>query len=195
MENNFLTTDTERSEALERKLSQKPAYRNIDQFIMLFNSGIFDKKNEEIKQIVNEIDEIYSNIVLQKGFFIVKSKNEDILQKTLFLLQKYELVAALKRIANTMQNEDYSIDTKLIFLSTKPGTVHVLTDNNDLVEYQGAEKLFQASKDFASNPFLIDLIKDYDDESGEDNAYLLMSDILNLDDSFIMQIGSILEQQ
>jgi hypothetical protein len=197
MSNNLIPIKNapEHLEALERKLKKVPAFGSVDQFIMLYNTALINTKNEEVVKVAALIEAAYSNVVRVGGRFIIRSQAEDILSKSQFLLTKAVLPAALKRIANTMAEEDYSPDTKMIFLGSDPGVLYVET-NDGLEKYLGAEKLFKAKEELASNPYLTDKIEDYlreDSESLGEDCYMLLSELANMGDTFILKLGELLD--
>ena len=203
----FIVADQQVADELQAMLSRNPAFKDAEQFVMLYNSGILQAANSSVKQAADLLKKAYSNVTLQGKAFIVKSMNEDSLEKALFMLRKYTLVSALKRVAETMAEAGYSEDTCVFFSTGKDvGCPVLLNEETHKYEvYPGSEKLFKDASELASNPYLMSILNDFS-PSGDDleltdglvkdlETFIVLRDILALDDSFVTEIGEIIEKR
>lgn len=193
----YIPVTAEAQETVERELKKTGLFSDLDQFINLYNSKIINVRSEKIKELSELIDESYLNIVLQRNYFFVQSKEEVELKKTLFLLEAWELTSTLKRIANDLIDDDLSMNTMIVFDEEKKGVVFYQTINEDtgdydeIVEYENAEKLKADKIILTSNPILQQIMNV--DEDDENIISFELEDLLSLDDDFLSEISSVVD--
>lgn len=193
----YIPVTSEAQETVERELKKTGLFSDLDQFINLYNSKIINVRSEKIKELSELIDESYLNIVLQRNYFFVQSKEEVELKKTLFLLEAWELTSTLKRIANDLIDDDLSMDTMIVFDDEKKGVVFYQIINEDtgdydeIVEYENAEKLKADKIILTSNPILQQIMNV--DEDDENIISFELEDLLSLDDDFLSEISSVVD--
>ena len=105
-------------------------------------------------------------------------------------------VATLKRIAQDIINDNYPEDTLIVFTEKDANVVQIYdptSTSEELIHYEGAERLRNANKAIASNPFLLSNVEIYPyGEDGEGISFRII-DILRIDTSFISDIGELLQ--
>ena len=190
---NFLPVNEEQARIFEEKLSKNLLYRGTDNFITIYNNNLINKSNEEIDKVAKAIVEVYKNVSLVNRQFIVKNPEEVIAEEFGVLFPHIAFVATLKRIAQDILSANYPEDTKMVFLEEDKNVVYVYEDNlENPVPFDGAEKLRDANKSIATNPFLINNLELEDwGENGEGISFNAQ-DVLKLDTSFIKDIGELL---
>lgn len=194
----YILVNEQAGEQVKAAIEKQRIFGSVDQFILLYNEEVINTKKKEIKDIASLIEKSYSNVILQKNKFYVKSKEETYLDQEVFVLNAFKVVAALKRIAQNIIDDGYESDTKLILLDKKPGVVLIESLDEDdnspqgLEQYPAAEQIVKNNKEIASNPFLINLINDYGYEDDDKGAYFNVYDLVNIDTSFIENIHQII---
>lgn len=183
---------------VNEELKETGLFSDLDQFINLYNSKIINVRADKIKEISELIDKSYLNIILQRNFFFVQSKEEVELKKTLFLLEAWELTSTLKRIANDLIDDDLPMETMIVFDDEKKGTVFYQTIDEDtgeyseLVEYENAEKLKADNVILTSNPILQQIMKV--DQENENIISFEVEDLLSLDDEFLSEVSKVVDR-
>lgn len=194
MNENYVPFDQEVAEQFEAKMDKNMLYRSTDNFMAIYNNNLINKSNSEIDKIAKEVTEVYKNISLVNRKFIVKSKEEVIGEEFEVLFPHISFMATLKRIASDILKDNYPEDTFIIFTEDEQNLVQVYDATAEkLVPYEGAERLRNVNKSIASNPFLTNSIQLHPyGENGEGISFKAI-DILQLDTSFITDIGELLE--
>lgn len=192
---NYIPVDREKAEKFEEKLAKNLLYRSTDNFITIYNNNLINKNNDEIDSIAKEITETYKNISLLNRKFIVKSNEEVIAEEFEVLFPHIAFVATLKRIAQDIINDNYPEDTLMVFTEKDANVVQIYDPTSmseELIPYEGAERLKNANKAIATNPFLLNNVEIHPyGEDGEGIAFRVI-DILRIDTSFINDIGELL---
>lgn len=190
----YIPANPEVAEEFENKMSRNVLYRGTDNFIAIYNSNLINKSNSEIDKVAKEITEVYKNVTLNNRKFIVKSKEEVVSDEFEILFPHVSFVATLKRIASDVLKDNYPEDTIIVFTEDNPNAVQVYdVTAEELIIYEGAERLRNVNESIASNPFIVNNInlQPYG-EDGEGISFKAV-DILELDTSFISDIGDLLE--
>lgn len=191
---NYIPVNKEAAEQFEERLQRHLLYRSTDNFMTIYNNNLINKSNSEIDKIAKEITDTYKNISLLNRKFIVKSNEEVIAEEFEVLFPHIAFIANLKRIASDILKENYPEDTLIVFTEKDKNLVQLFDPTSgEVVPYEGAERLKDANKAIASNPFLANNVdmEPYG-EDGEGISFKA-ADILRLDTSFITDIGELLE--
>lgn len=190
----FIPANQEVAENFEGKMSRNILYRSTDNFIAIYNSNLINKSNSEIDKVAKEITEVYKNVTLNNRKFIVKSKEEVVSDEFEVLFPHVSFVATLKRIASDVLKDNYPEDTIIVFTEDNPNAVQIYdVTAEELIAYEGAERLRNVNEAIATNPFIINNIQHEPyGENGEGISFKAV-DILGLDTSFISDIGELLE--
>lgn len=188
----FMPFNKEVAEQFEEKMSKNLLYRSTDNFIAIYNNQLINRSNDEIDKVAKAIVEVYKNISLVNRQFIVKSPEEVIAEEFGVLFPHISFMATLKRIAEDILKDNYPQDTKIIFTEEDKNIVFVYDPSTeDTRPYEGAERLRNANESIATNPFLLNTIEI--EGWGEDGIAINAIDLLDLDTSFIMDIGELLQ--
>lgn len=189
----FIPVNNEVAEQFEEKLSKNLLYRSTDNFIAIYNNKLINRNNDEIDKVAKAIVEVYKNVSLVNKQFIVKSKEEVISEEFEVLFPHISFIATLKRIADNVINENYPEDTRFVFTEEDKNLVQLFDPSTGEVHpYEGAERLRNVNESIASNPFLqagVEL-----EGYGEDGISFKIMEVLQLDTSFIIDIGALVEQ-
>lgn len=190
----FVPVNQQEAQLFEEKLAKHMLYRSTDNFMTIYNHNLINKNNTEIDAVAKKITEVYKNVTLVNKKFIVKSKEEVISEEFEVLFPHIAFVATLKRIAADVLSDNFPEDTKIVFTEKEQNLVQLLDPTQEeLVIYEGAERLKNVNKSIATNPFLINNVElEAYGEDGEGIAFKA-SDIIQLDTSFITEIGELLE--
>lgn len=201
MTNTYIPANQEAAEKVTSMLKKQRLFGDVDQFIQLYNEGIINVRKEEIKEIAKEISNSYLNVFIQRDKLYVKSSEETYVEKSLYVLNEWKIVAALKRIANDIVADGNPSDTKLIFFGDKTNSGYVYLEKEvdefseltreDLVRYDAAERLTTSSTVIPSNVFLRPLIKEH--ETFEDAGYIEAYDLINIDDSWLKDVSDTID--
>lgn len=189
----FIPINEERAQEFEDRLSKNLLYRSTDNFIAIYNNKLINRSNDEIDAVAKEVVEVYKNISLVNRQFIVKSKEEVIAEEFEVLFPHIAFIATLKRIANDILRENYPEDTRLVFNEENKNVVMVYDPTSEETrEYEGAERLRNANESIATNPFLQNAVNI--EGFGEDGIAFKALEVLQIDTSFIENIGNLLNQ-
>lgn len=191
---NYIPVDRERAKQFEEKMGRNLLYRSTDNFMTIYNNNLINKSNDEIDTIAREITETYKNISLLNRKFIIKSNEEVISEEFEVLFPHIAFVATLKRIAQDIIDDNYPEDTLMVFTEQDVNVVQVYDPTSEeLIHYEGAERLRNANRAISTNPFLINNVEIHPyGEDGEGIAFKAI-DVLRIDTSFINDIGELLE--
>lgn len=189
----FLPVNARKAEEFEEQLAKNMLYRSSDNFIAIYNQNLINKSNEDIDKVAKEIVETYKNISLSNRQFIIKNPEEVIAEEFGVLFPHIAFIATLKRVARDIFSANYPEDTKIVFLEKDKNVVYIYEpEMEEPIPFEGAERLRDAIKSIATNPFLINNleIEALDEDEGVSfNA----QDVLKLDTSFITEIGDLLD--
>jgi hypothetical protein len=188
----FIPVNEEEARIFEEKMSKNVLFRSTDNFIAIYNNNLINKNNDKIDSIAKEVVEVYKNVTLVARQFIVKTKEEVISDEFEVLFPHISFVATLKRIAQNILSENYPEDVKFVFTESDANLVQIYDPSTDeVVAYEGAERLRNANKAIATNPFINANVRL--EGFGEDGISFRVMDILQLDTSFITKIGELLD--
>lgn len=195
MNDEFIVSNQDIADKVESKLKKQGIFSNIDQFILLFNQKFINTSKPEIKELSKLIPQAYENIILKNNHFYVTTKTEGALKNSLYVLEQWKLVLALKRIASSIIDDNDSEDVKVILDNKNPGIIYVekvVDDDVKLEKYDNAEKITGSKTAIPSNPFIQSLIHDYGDD--ENKAYFVARDLKSIDTSFIDEVNDTVEK-
>lgn len=190
----FIAINKQEAELFEEKLSKNLLYRSSDNFMAIYNNNLINKNNEEIDKVAKQITEIYKNVSLVNKKFIVKSKEEVVSEEFEFLFPHIAFIATLKRVAGDILKDNYPADVEILLTEKDQNVVQILDpSDNSVVVYDGSERLKNANKAIATNPFILSNVElNPYGEDGEGVSFKA-ADILKIDTSFISEIGDLLE--
>lgn len=180
----------ELKEQVEKDLKKKFSLTEVDPFINMFNSKVLDPKNLTVSDMANNIQNAYKNIVMLNGKLVVETDIELGIKNSIRLLEDWNVLINIKRLAGLLINEDYDPETKIVFTDDKAGVPMVeivKEDGRTLLErHWASEKVVAKTEDIANNIFAGALLKDYNEEGTA--CYFDIADIIDIDDSFVLEV-------
>lgn len=186
----LIPINQETQATVEKFISENKIFGSIDQFISMYNGAFFNPKNEQVAKAAHLIENSYKNVSLANNKIIIESPSEVAIKNILHLVENWNVVVKLKRLATTLLDEGYDTDTKIVFTSTRQGVPLIetldTTGEISLLTHWTSSKVVNKTADLANNLFTSKLVKDYDGEG--ESAYLNLSDIIDVNDSFLLDI-------
>lgn len=171
----FIVNDQEKVDALQERLSST-LYQSVERFVELFNSGIITKDNEEHKSISDEITKIFKNIRKSRGHLLFISEEEILAAEALEKLTPWVTLAKTKRALEQAVNENIIDESDEVLLDDN-GNLYVEKigkDENIEKQYFESDRLVKA--EFPHLKLV-----------SNDNGQVFVSNITNLDTSFIKE--------
>lgn len=180
-----------------RGLFESPAV-----FIKLYNSGIINKSNDEVKDTARRIVDTYKNIREQGNDLIFLSEAEVVLDEVKASLEPWYIVTSLKRIVGDLvENGELSAEDEIAF-STRRDIGYLLSvtsthneDGQPVTELSkiSREKLFTRAEQVHPifNGAQKILTNAYEQD---DHIVFTVSEVYNVDDSFVLRIHGLLSQ-
>lgn len=193
----LIPVDDKSVEKVEALMNENVMFNNVEQFITLFNMKVLDQRNPIISDVAQELIKAFRNLTLLNGRFVVETPTETAIKTSIKLLKDWEVLIKLKRVATLLLDENYPLDTKIVFTSQsqgKPFVTVVDPDTNEikLEAFWASDKVVTKNQNFANNIFTMSLLKSYDEDG--DSCYFEIPDLVDIDDSFILEIESILKE-
>lgn len=180
-----------RNQNLSNKITEKLGntfFKDAENFVSAYNSGMVSKNNNEISEIANDLVEAYKDVQIKGNQIIFISKSEIFLSESLEALEPWTILVKIKRevedaITLNVINENSSI----AFTPDAVGYVTYVKHNEsgeEVLEKIGIEKTF------SRQDLIIPLFDKYSSsENSYDNTYFFKArDFVELDDSFISRI-------
>lgn len=176
---------------IDAMFSKQNMFSSVDQFIAMYNSEILTPQNPAVKKIAESIEKAYKNISLSNRKIIILSPSEVAAENSIKLLTDWTVLIKLKRLANNLLDEEYPVETKIVFTKDKPGLPQIEVFNEEeqtfiLTKYWGADKIVNQTSQLAENLLARNLIRDYGNNG--DSCYFSMVDLIDINDDFINNI-------
>lgn len=166
-----------------------PVGASPEYFISSYNLGILSSGNPLVKEAVKSIVSAYKNLKLYSNKIVIRTEEEVAFDTSIELLKAWRLVSTIKRFALQMLDEHFAPDTKLLFISSKPGIIHyegLSEESDDIIQqYWLKEKVFGGNSSLVNNLFLGKYVFEYDAE--QEILGINLKDIIDIDDSFIKE--------
>lgn len=201
MSNQLIAVNEKQEQLLKDKLSKYKMFGTPEQFIALYNSGVINSSNDLIKDIADSLEEAYVNVSRNSKRILIRSLEEVAAENISELIKGWEILSKIKRFANYLAEESYPADTKIIFSNSRnPGTplIEVPTLDKETGEVKeinldthwASEKITSSTADLLRNKVAAVYMKKY--ENDDDCIYLNMFDLVDLDNSFLVDIQDLL---
>lgn len=189
----YLPVSTEREQNLQDALAGT-MFQNVENFIKFYNSGYINSKNPEIKEVLSEITATYKNIkeVGQEIKFI--GTKEIYAEELADKLAMWSSITKMKRaVEELIESGELSANDIIAF---KQGSMHKVVvefDDEEEVDIRALNKISKESF-YGSKQLGEEIAKNFSSkEQKEDGVYeFAVSDILNIDDSFIEEMYQLL---
>jgi hypothetical protein len=193
LEYKLIEVSQEKVNLAKEKLKNLKLFTDPEQFISFFNSGFLSVNSPEIKEAAKTVAAAYRNVKLFGNKLIIKTAEEVAFDTSLELLRGWRAVSTLKRIAVEMLEESFAVDTLLLFTDKSPGIIHyegLSEDGEDIVlqKYWMRDKVVAGNAALVNNIFLGKYVFEYSTSPEENIIGIKLSDVVDIDDSFILDI-------
>lgn len=179
----FMPVNESAAAELNEKLSET-IFKNAADFVNFYNSGLINRKNEDVVKIVSEVTATFKDVKDRGGELVFLSQPEVLLNEVVEALGPWEILVKTKReVTALVEQKAISEDTVLAFNKKNAGYVLRNTEDGEFVKV-GGEKLFSKMDD-VEPVFERNLISG---EKVDDSFVFYAMDVLSLDDSFITRI-------
>lgn len=193
----LIPVNEEMKEKIIREIQRKVHINDIDQFITMVNSDIFNMGNPVIEELALKIVECYTNVAITKKRFVVKTADEIAVENSIALLEGWRIIATLKRFSEYLINDGYGLETPIVFSPDKIGVpqfevVKQLEDggmSKELLTHWTSEKIQDFKHDVVKkNLCLKTLFHPYDNE---DRYFVTIAEITDVYTEFLKEIENI----
>lgn len=188
---------------VDNVLKRNKMFYSVEQFIDMYNKGILSQNSEVVKDFAELISNSYKNINISNRKLIVETASEFACQNAIELLNSWKAIIKLKRIATNIFNEEYPVDTKIVFDKEKEGIPQIETfevsqdsETGELIKipilttHWSSERIVSRNEILARNIFTKNILKTYNND--EDSCYFLIEDLVDIDDSFMLEVEKII---
>lgn len=193
MEYKLIEVSQEKVNLAKEKLKNLKLFTDPEQFISFFNSGFLSVNSPEIKDAAKTVAAAYRNVKLFGNKLIIKTAEEVAFDTSLELLRGWRAVSTLKRVAVEMLEESFAVDTLLLFTDKSPGIIHYegLSEDGEsivLQKYWMRDRVVGGNAALVNNIFLGKYVFEYSTSPEENIIGIKLSDVVDIDDSFILDI-------
>lgn len=115
MADSFITANEELALELDSKLERLP-FRDRDTFVQMYNSGLINRKNEQVSDLVDELIAAYKGIEKRPDGITFLDMGEISADELVAKAEAYSLLLRLKRIAKEAASSKQLRDSSLIYL-------------------------------------------------------------------------------
>lgn len=172
-------------------LSRNRMFSTVDQFISMYNNDILSANNPTVKELVKLVENTYKNVSLSGRKIVIESPTEVAVENIIKLMSDWRIIVKLKRIATNLYDEEYDLNTRIVFNEEKTGIPlieiydHSIEDYK-LVQHWSTGKIIDKTASLANNVFAAHLLDTYNND--ETACYFKLEDLIDLDDSFVLDI-------
>lgn len=189
---NFMPINAAAAQELNDRLSST-IFKSVSDFVKFYNSGLINKKNDEVTKIVAEVTAAFKDVKEKGGELVFLSSSEVLLNEAIAALQPWEILVRAKREANDLiAAGTISRDSTLAFSKKNAGFILQVTEETETSDSElvkvGSEKLFGKIEEVAP---IFDR-KLIDGERDGDTFIFYATDLADLDDSFIARVHEVL---
>ena len=182
--------DKHAAENLEKTLSGK-VFRDVTTFIDLYNSGIINRKNDEVRDFAARIVDTYKDVREKAGRITFISEEEIIAFESIAVLTAWATIAKAKREVKEAIEKGELTDASLVLLADD-GTLNEVTTEGEAahVTSLGGDKLFARNEDVTALTAFSSFGTEKDDRF--DGHLFKAADIANIDTSFLSNLPGVL---
>lgn len=176
MTDRFIIANEELAFELDAKLEKLP-FRDRETFVQMYNSGLVNRKNEEVSKIVDSLIEAYKGIEKKADGITFLDMGEISADELVARAEAYSLLLRLKRIAKEAASENLIGDGSKVYVGKGNGLykVGVTTEDGTKTEDQliSNEKLPKISNTAVSEIGKVLEVENYDLSTAFDATKLL----------------------
>lgn len=186
----FMPTNEQAAQELEARLSQS-IFRSSAEFIGFYNSGLINKKFDDVVETVRQITSVYRDVREKSGRLIIVSHEELFLSEIRDELGVWSLIVPLKsHTLDLLADEVVSNDEVLLFSPDEVGFA-LKRDGADIEKV--SEKMFNKQSDIIPVYNMLSTVKN--ENLAQEGSYRFkVSDLANVDTSFITKMRELLPQ-
>lgn len=185
---NFMPINAAAAQELNERLSST-IFKSAADFVNFYNSGLINKKNDEVTKIVAEVTSAFKDVKEKGGELVFLSSSEVLLNEALAALLPWEILVRAKREANDLiAAGTITRESTLAFSKKNAGFILEVSEEHEEPVKVGSEKLFGKFEEVSP---IFDR-KIIDGERDGDSYVFYASDLADLDDSFIARVHEVL---
>lgn len=177
----FIPFNTEDARNLEEELAGT-FFKSSENLVELYNAGIVNKSNDMVSQYVDRITKTYKDVKEKSKTLIFLTQNEVYIEEIVSALEPWRVIVKLKKLANEVSANGTGL---IVFNSEKVGVP--LTWNDETLDAINNDRLFYKFDDIKEVNKIIT-----GEDTDSDVIELTVDQILNLDDSFIEDLYSVI---
>jgi len=125
---NFILGNEERALELDAKLAELP-FRDKETLVSMYNSGLINRKNEEVVELVNLMVEAYKGLERRPDEITFLSEGEISSEELLAKSEAFVLLLRVKRILQAASRKGLVSNGTHVYIS-KAGTVAAISEAN-----------------------------------------------------------------
>lgn len=197
MSTNLVPVNEAKEQEFKDKLAKYKVFGSPEQFIELYNSGVISPSNELVKGFVDEMLDTYVNIAKNRNKILARTLEEVAAENISEMVRGWEILSKIKRFSNYMVDESYPAESKIIFLKDRMYGIPLLEnpiinsktqemEGIELVTHWASDKIANSLTEMLSNKIVAVYLKKYEGE--EDGYYVNVFDLVDLDNSFLIDI-------
>lgn len=137
----LLTRNEEKSRELTETLS-KTLFRSPEDFIKAYSEGWINRNNEEVKNIAQEISDVYQNVQLKNREFVFISQTEAMVEEVITGLHPWKAITKIKRAVKDTVSEEKHGDTLYFLTENDAGYIFYENAESEYVKLTN-EKFFK----------------------------------------------------
>lgn len=186
----FMPTDEQAAQELEARLAQS-IFRSSSDFIGFYNSGLINKKFDDVVETVRQITSVYRDVREKSGKLIIVSHEELFLSEIREELGVWSLIVPLKsHVRDLLAEEVVGNDEVLLFSPDEVGFA-LKREGADIEKV--SEKMFNKQSDIIPVYEMLSTVKN--ENLAQEGSYRFkVSDLANVDTSFITKMRELLPQ-
>lgn len=184
---NFISYDAQAANNLNEKLS-RTIFRNVEEFVKVYNSGLINKKYDQVVKIVNEITYVYKNVKEVNGHFVFTSEQEVQLEELAQVIAEWTILVKIKReVTQLIERGEITENDSIFFSDEASGYVLTQNEEGDLVK-TGKDRV--SPRTSTLTPLYDKYSTNKESSDVEAGVYAFhASDFTKLDDSFISKMS------
>lgn len=193
MSNKFIPKSNDEANVLNEELSST-IFKNASGFVELYNSEIINKKNDEVRRVLDRIIETFKNVKEQGARLIFLSEAEIALNEITESLRVWAVITKSKRVAqDAAESNEIDEESILAFSNKHNGHLLKVTYNTDLEE--NILQKISSEKVYGKFDEVEDLISSGKIRFEEENGIYAFkaSELLNLDESFLVDANELVK--
>lgn len=165
MTDRFIIANEELAFELDAKLEKLP-FRDRETFVQMYNSGLINRKNEEVSKIVDSLIEAYKGIEKKADGITFLDMGEISADELVARAEAYSLLLRLKRIVKEAASENLVGDDSKVYVGKGNGLYKLGVTNEDGTKTEDElisnEKLPKISNTAVSEVGKVLEVEDYD---------------------------------